>query len=138
MAAGEQQHVGPQVAQPGDHPVGAGADLGQALAARTAVAEQLPIPAAPSGCPRWSGPRRRRSSTPPGRDRPGQRRPNPASSAVRRARCKGLVKTCGKLRPRSRSPQAFGVALAALVRGMSVRPVCWPETVQAVSPCRAR
>ena len=64
--------------------------------------------------------------------------PKPVNSQVRRARCKGLVKTRAKVKPASRCPSWRALRSPRSVNGRSVLPVCWPETVQAVSPCRAR
>src|SRR5262249_36338072 len=64
--------------------------------------------------------------------------PKPASSQVRVARCKGLVHTWAKVIPRNRSASRRALRSPRLVSGRSVRPVCWPESVHAVSPCRAR
>ena len=118
--------------------VGPGADRLHRLTPGTAVAEQVPARAAPRGSRPWSGPRTRRSPTPAGRPRARPRAPNPASSHVLRARPSGLTKTSSNVSPLSRSPRLRALASPRAVSGMSVRPVCWREIVQAVSPCRAR
>src|SRR6266436_4946125 len=64
--------------------------------------------------------------------------PKPASSQVRVARCNGLVSTFAKTDPASRSPRRTALRSPRSVSGRSVRPVCWPLIVHAVSPWRAR
>src|SRR5208282_98228 len=63
--------------------------------------------------------------------------PNPDSAQVRDARCNGLVRTLANFIPLSRSPSRCALRSPSGVRGRSVRPVCWPERVHAVFPCRA-
>jgi hypothetical protein len=53
-------------------------------------------------------------------------------------RCKGLVNTLAKVRPSRRAPSLRAFASPRSVSGRSVRPVCWPVIVHAVSPWRAR
>ena len=53
-------------------------------------------------------------------------------------RSRGLTKTLVNVIPRSRSPRLRALHSPRSVSGMSDRPVCWCEIVQAVSPCRAR
>jgi hypothetical protein len=64
--------------------------------------------------------------------------PNPASSQVRTARCKGLVNTLANVMLFRRSPSRRALRSPFEVNGKSVRPVCCPERLHAVSPCRAR
>jgi hypothetical protein len=59
--------------------------------------------------------------------------PNPANSHVRPARCSGLVNPRRNLTARSRSASLRASCSPCLVSGISVRPVCWPESDQVVS-----
>src|SRR5262245_17665195 len=61
-----------------------------------------------------------------------------ASSQVLTARCSGLVSTAANVNPSSRCLSPAACASPCAVSGMSVSPVCWRDTVQAVSPCLAR
>src|SRR5262249_14593915 len=61
----------------------------------------------------------------------------PANSQVLTARCNGLEKTLAKVNPRNRSPRARALRSPRSVKDKSVRPVCWPDKLQAVSPCLA-
>ena len=58
------------------------------------------------------------------------------TSAAQAARCNGLVKTQTNEYRRSLSPICRARSSPDWFRGMSVRPVRWRESVQAVSPCR--
>lgn len=60
----------------------------------------------------------------------------PVKSRVRPALCRGLVKPRLCLTARSRSPSSRASFSPCSVSGMSVRPVCWPESDHAVSPWR--
>src|SRR5262249_25447607 len=64
--------------------------------------------------------------------------PKPARAHVFEARCKGLVNTRAKENRRSRPPSSRARASPRSFSGRSVRPVRCRESVQAVSPCRAR
>ena len=50
----------------------------------------------------------------------------------------GAGEDFGELEPWSRSPSWRACCSPRSVSGKSVRPVCWPERLQAVSACRAR
>ena len=140
VAAGKQNRVAPGVPHSGDDAVGPRGNLGQRFAARHAIAKELPIGPLEAGCLPTCALRICRNPT---RSRSGSisaRSPKPASSAVRRARCTGLVSTSpiGSLIFASRLPRSRAFCSPAGVNGMSLRPVCWPERLQAVCPCRAR
>ena len=60
------------------------------------------------------------------------------SSAVRRARCSGLDKIRSTRRPAKREPSSRAARSPDSVSGRSVRPVCCPVSVHAVSPWRTR
>src|SRR5205807_1171386 len=64
--------------------------------------------------------------------------PNPARRAVSRARDSGLTSTSANCSRASRAPSRSAWRRPASVRGMSVRPVCWPETLHSVAPWRTR
>jgi hypothetical protein len=87
------------------------------------------------GSPWCDAPRIDRNSIPADRSRvPLQ----PANSDVRTARFRGLVNTFAKVKPSNREPKLCALSSPHSVRGKSVRPVCWPERLHAVSPCLAR
>ncbi len=92
-------------------------------------------PDGPPGSRPRCGPRRRRSPTPAG-PRTRQRRGSPASAAVSRARCIGLVSTMANERPRKNGPRAMASRRPSSVSGRSVRPVWRLALDQSVSPWR--
>ena len=58
----------------------------------------------------------------------------PASSQVRRALWSGLTRTSVNVIPSSRPRSLRALSSPRVVRGMSVRPVCRPDSDHAVSP----
>ena len=137
MPARKNQHVTFDRPHPAHDAVGPRADLTRRLSSGAAVAEELPVRALRMDLGR----------APPlilaviPLDQVGVdfgRGPKAGQSQVRAARCKGLVKTLAKASPRSRCPRARALRSPRSVKGRSVRPVCCPERLQAVSPCRVR
>ncbi len=61
---------------------------------------------------------------------------NPASSAVCRARRRGLVSTSRKSVPESRAPSATAVSSPSGSSGRSVIDVCRPAVLHSVAPWR--
>ena len=95
-----------------------------------------PTPGAPAVSPSSSCPHTRRSSIPADYPRPLPRRSARAISHVSRARCIGLVYTAANRSPRKNSRSAPARRRPSSVSGISVRPVCAPLRLHAVSPCR--
>jgi len=81
-------------------------------------------------------PRRRRSPTPSAHPAAPPHSPRPARRHVSLARASGLVRTSAKRCSRSSTPRACASSRPRSVRGMSVRPVCFPARLHTVSPCR--
>ena len=100
--------------------------------------ETIASPDALHGSPWCDAPRIDRNSIPADRGRVPLRPPKPANSHVRTARFRGLVNTFAKVKPSNREPKLCALSSPRSVRGKSVRPVCWPERLHAVSPCLAR
>ena len=138
MAVREERDVSIQRAEPGDEPVRAVGNLGGHFTARTTVPKEIPVR------PRFANVHGVLSfviAIVPLRQVRfdfGRRRPNPASSHVRRARCRGLVNTWLNVRSRSRSPSLRASCSPCPVNGMSVRLVCRLASDHSVSPCRMR
>ena len=138
MAVPEQEDAALDRPQFADQAIGPCSDGLDRLAARTPVAKQRPARPVPLDVGGASARRTGRNPIPSGRARASPTSPKPASSPVRRARWSGLTMTFVNDIPRSRSPRLRALRSPRSVSGMSVRPVCWCESVQAVSPCRAR
>ena len=136
VAVPEDQRPLGHAAEPVDHAVQPLGDLVGGLAARGSRGSRPSSRAPPRGSRRWCGPRSRRTPTPPGPRRPRRRR-SPASSAVTRARCSGLVSTRSKCTSASRSRSVRAPpARPRAVSGRSVVEVCRPDRLHSVSPCR--
>ena len=114
MAVAEEQLPPFDRPQPGDDPIGPGADLLDRLAARAAVAKQRPARASCGGSPPSSARRIRRNPIPSGPARSTACPPKPASSQVRRARASGLIRTSLKSMSTQPLAQAAGIRFAAL------------------------
>src|SRR5262249_41274176 len=136
MAAGKNQNVPVDGAQATYHPVGPGANLIRRFSAGATVAEQLPTGTIRKDLGRATAfilavvPFVQVTID-------FSHGPKPANSQVRLARCNALVNTLVKVSPFNRSPRRRALRSPRSVSGKSVIPVCWPERLQAVSPCRA-
>ena len=98
-------------------------------------------PGRPRGSPRCACPRTRRSSIRRDRGSSCATPPNPASLAgARRAlqRTREHQREASTSAPGAHRPATRALASPRSVSGRSVRPVCWPERLHAVSPWRAR
>ena len=100
--------------------------------------ETIASPDALHGSPLCDVPRIGHNSIPADRGRSPLHLRSPANSQVRTARFSGLVNTFAKVKSRNRRPKLCALSSPRSVRGKSVRPVCWPERLHAVSPCLAR
>ena len=133
----EEQDVARQRAEPLHHPVGAGADSRDRLAARAAVTEQ--IPAGPLAADLVGAPAFVIAVIPLGQVRDGH---GPVAEARQLARPPRSLQWADEdpIEDQATEPlaQAPRVVLTAPVRRRSVRPVCRRVTVHSVSPCRAR
>ena len=136
MAMREQRDVAVHRPQTRDQAVDALADLGGRFAVRAAVAKDVPTRALARECRRSGGPRSRRSST--RRDR-ARFRADRRGPRVRRSR--GRAGAGSSAHARTRSPSTQGRSARACVSpcgvsGMSVTPVCRPDSDHSVSPWR--
>jgi hypothetical protein len=100
--------------------------------------ETIASPDTLHGSPLCDAPRIGRNSIPADRSRvPLRRRSQPTQMSGPLA-SGGLVNTFAKVKASNREPKLWALSSPRSVRGKSVRPVCWPERLHAVSPCLAR
>ena len=138
MPARKQQGVALNRAHSTHHAVGPGTDLVRGFASGAAVAEQLPVGALRANV---GGATTLILAIVPldaDRDRPWPWLQNRPIRTCDAARCNGLVRIISNVIPFSRSPRLRALCSPYWVSGRSVSPVCWPERLQAVSPCLAR
>ena len=126
MTAGKNQHVAAYCADPAHDTISSSCHLLWRFTAGRAIAEQLPVRAFFQDVNRQAAfvlavvPL------------------NEISIDFSRRSESGQLTCFSGVSPLRRSPSRSAFASPRLVSGKSVRPVCWPVIVQAVSPCLAR
>src|SRR5262245_19224118 len=136
MTAGKNQNVPVNGAQAAHHPVGPRAYLIRRLSAGTTVAKYLPTGTFRKDLGRATA--FILTVVPFVQVTIDLRHGSEASQLAGPARAlHGLVNTLVKGSPFNRSPSRAALRSPPSVSGKSVIPVCWPERLQAVSPCRA-